>query len=63
MLFDDFTGFDALGADFHPFRFAIDTGVNYLQIRFPASQSQIMSVANLVADTGFLAAYITNLRH
>ena len=63
MLFDNFTGFDAFSADFHPFWFAIDTGINNLQIRFPASQSQVVSVANLVADTGFLTAYIANLRH
>jgi hypothetical protein len=62
-LFDNFAGFDALGADFYSPRFTIDTGVNCLQIRFPASQGKVMSVADRVADTGFLTAYIANLRH
>jgi hypothetical protein len=30
MLFDDFTGFDALGAGFHSFWFAINTGIDNL---------------------------------
>jgi hypothetical protein len=56
-------GFQAVRADSHPARTAVDVCVNFLQVRHPAPARKIVRMRNVVAADRFLAADVANTCH
>ncbi len=60
--FDDFTGFDAAGADANIRNLALVTGADVAKIRIEAAFGQVVGVRNTVPKLGTLTANITSSR-
>ena len=62
-LFHHLAGFKAACAYPNPLGFAIDSGVNRLQIYIEASFGDVMSVADIITEAGLFSANFANLCH
>lgn len=60
--FDDFTGFDAAGADANRGDLALVAGADGTQIRIEAAFGQVVGVGNVMPKLGTLTANITSSR-